>query len=66
MKQKSTSDKKMSDSKPGDLKDSAEVRIARHGFFLNDDLQGTNEGDQLATALAILIESKKEIFPDGG
>ena len=66
MKQKSTRDKKMSDSKPGDAKDSAEVRIGRHGFFLNDDLKGTDEGDLLATALAILIESKKEIFPDGG
>ena len=67
MKHKSTSHKKISESKPADVKDSnegAEDRLSKHGFFLNDGLQGTNEGAKLAATLADIIESMKEISPD--
>ena len=72
MKQKSTSFKKMYQSKPADGRDStsnddgAEDRLAKHRFFLNDDLQGTDEGEQLAKILADLLSSAKVISPNGG
>lgn len=69
MKHKRTSHEKTSESNPADVKDSnegAEDRLAKHGFFLNDDLQGTNEGEQLATTLADIIESMKEVPPNQG
>ena len=65
MKQKSTSFKKMCQPKPAGVRDGTtsegpEERLAKHGFFLNDDLQGTDEGEQLAAILADLINSAKE------
>lgn len=69
MKHESTNHKKIDESKPADVKDSnegAEDRLSKHGFFLNDDLQGTNEGEQLAATLADIIESMREISPDHG
>ena len=40
--------------------ENGEDRRARHGFFLNDDLQGDKEGDQLAGQLADLFKSMQE------
>jgi hypothetical protein len=36
---------------------SAEERIAKHGFLISDDVRGTPEADQLAEALADILES---------
>lgn len=71
MKNKFTSHKKIYESKPADVKgsianESAEDRLSKLGFFLNGDLQGTNEGEQLAATLADIIKSMKEISPDTG
>ena len=61
MKQKSTSFKQMCQPKPADATgECAEDRLAKHGFFLNEDLQGTDEGGQLAAILADLINFMKE------
>ena len=71
MKQKSISFKEMYQSKPADARDrttseGAEDRIAKHGFFLNDDLQGTEEGEKLAKIMADLLSSAKVISPNLG
>jgi hypothetical protein len=40
--------------------DSAEQRLAKYGFFVNEDIQGTSEADELANTLAGIIESVQE------
>lgn len=42
---------------------SGEDRLARHGFFLNDDFQGSTEGEQLAGQLADIFKSMQEKPP---
>ena len=51
--------------KPEDLNDppcheSAEERLAQHGFFLNEDLQGSAQGMALAAQLADIFKSMQE------
>lgn len=41
-------------------KSSGEDRLAQHGFFLNEDLQGTTEGEQVAIQLADIFKSMQE------
>lgn len=43
--------------------ESGEERLAKHGFFLNEELQGDSEGDQLAGQLADLFKSMQEGLP---
>ena len=40
--------------------ESGEDRLARQGFFLNDDLRGSKEGEQLAGQLADLFKSMQK------
>ena len=42
----------------------AEDRLAKVGFFLNDDLKGTTEGDKLAAALGDIFQSMKKSSRD--
>lgn len=42
---------------------SAEERLAQHGFFLNEDLQGSPEGADLAAQLADIFKSMQEGSP---
>ncbi len=44
----------------------AEDRLAKHGFFLNDELRGTTEGEQLAATLGDIFKSMKEGSQDEG
>ena len=42
---------------------SAEERLAQHGFFLNEDLQGSPEGADMAAQLADIFKSMQEGSP---
>ena len=42
---------------------SAEERLAPHGFFLNEDLQGSSEGMELAARLADIFKSMQQEPP---
>lgn len=39
---------------------SAEDQMAKSGFFLSDDIAGTPEADQVATAMADILRTMKE------
>jgi hypothetical protein len=39
---------------------SAEDQIAKSGFFLSEDIAGTPEADQVATAMADILRTMKE------
>ena len=56
---------KIMNQKPEDPNDppchaSAEERLAQHGFFLNEDLQGSPQGMDLAAQLADIFQSMQE------
>ena len=56
---------KIMNQKPEDPNDppcheSAEERLAQHGFFLNEDLQGSLEGMDLAAQLTDIFKSLQE------
>ena len=42
------------------VKESGEQRLAKHGFFISDDIQGNPEADDLANTFADLIKSMQE------
>jgi hypothetical protein len=39
---------------------SAEDQMAKSGFFLSEDIAGTPEADQVATAMAAILRTMKE------
>jgi hypothetical protein len=46
--------------------ESGEQRLAKHGFFVSEDIQGSPEADELANTFADLIKSMQEGKPDKG
>ena len=53
------------DAKDSHANEGGEERLAKYGFILHDGhLQGTAEGDQLATTLADIFKAMKDGSPD--
>ena len=48
------------------VNESGEQRLAKHGFFVSEDIQGSPEADELANTFAELIKSMQEAKPDKG
>lgn len=48
------------------VNESGEQRLAKHGFFISEDIQGSSEADELANTFADIIKSMQEGKPDKG
>ncbi|TSA10004.1 MAG: hypothetical protein D4R79_12465 [Comamonadaceae bacterium] len=61
-----TSDSKNGDTHSDSIAESGHERLAKHGFFISDDIKGSPEADELARTFADLIKSMQEGKTDKG
>ena len=54
------------DAQSGAINESGEQQLAKHGFFVSDDIQGSPEADELAKTFADVIKSMQEGKSDKG
>jgi len=52
------------DAQKGTVHETAEEQLAKHGFFISEDIAGSPEADELAKTFADLIKSMQEGKPD--